>query len=124
VYGVVIRTRRSRPYNVGRYAVAERSDWDDKELAHPVEDILRYGEPDWTTCDWHGVWVTDRRSNGSYGKIAYRYFERDDEDEEHYGPQFWVRWFSNPPDIKRGSASLVRAEHLKLLAVTPQPWFQ
>ncbi len=79
-------------------------------------------ESDWTECDWHGVWVTDIRSKGSYGRIAYR--------DNFFGdlsdlvePMFWVRWFYNPPDDKRGSASLVGAENLKLLPVKPEPWF-
>ncbi len=76
---------------------------------------------DWTTCDWHGVWVTDTRSKGSYGKIAYR--NMDPETDTLLG-MFWVRWFYNPPDDKRGSASLVDVEHLKLLPVAPEPWFQ
>ncbi len=102
-----------------------RSDWPlglDPGL-HGANIDPYVGQDNWTTCDWHGVWVTDIRSKGSYGKVAYRYFQDDDEDEERYGPQFWVRWFYNPPDDKRGSASLVGAEHLNLLPVKPEPWF-
>ncbi len=73
-------------------------------------------ESNWTECDWHGVWVTDIRSPGSYGRIAFR-------ENPVREVRFWVRWNSNPPDIKRGSASLVDVEHLKLLPVKPEPWF-
>ncbi len=77
--------------------------------------------PDWTECDWHGVWVTDIRSPGSYGRIAYLSMA---EGIDVPQPHFWVRWVYNPPDpTKRDSASLVDVEHLKLLPVAPEPWF-
>ncbi len=73
------------------------------------------GQDNWKKCDWHGVWVTDIRSPGSYGRVAYR--------DPLFETMFWIRWVYNPPDDKRGSASLVDVEHLKLLAVKPEPWF-
>ncbi len=83
--------------------------WKPNELSYTVD------EDDWTTCDWHGVWVSDIRNPGSYGRIAYR--------DDLFETMFWVRWVYNPPDIKRESANLVGAENLKLLPVTPEPWF-
>ncbi len=125
VYGVVIRTKRSRSYNAERHDVAERSNWDvlnekwRNASATQVEmfanELRKFRQDDWTTCDWHGVWVTDIRSPGSYGRIAYR--------DPLFRDQFWIRWASNPPDIKRESANLVGVENLKLLPVAPEPWF-
>lgn len=64
----------------------------------------------------HGVWVSDTRFPGSYGRIAFR------ESED----QFWVRWnkTSNEAAIKlKTAASCVNVKDLRLLAVQPDPWF-
>ena len=74
-------------------------------------------------CNWHGVWVSDITAPGSYGRIAYRYYHDDDEDEERYGPQFWVRWNVYAKGDKRDSAALHDVKSLKLLPVEPEPWF-
>ncbi len=75
-------------------------------------------ETNWTLCDWHGVWVTDIVTPGSYGRIAYRCYY--DDDEKH---SFWVRWVRYAKGDKRESAGLHDVHSLKLLPVAPEGWF-
>ena len=66
-------------------------------------------------CDWHGVWVSDINMKGSYGRIANR--------DDMFYDMFWVRWVRYAPGDKRESAAVHDVLRLKLLPVTPEPWF-
>jgi len=63
----------------------------------------------------HGVWVSDLRFKGSYGRIAFN------EDQNRY----WISWTNNGHGSAKlqKSASLVDDTDLKILPVTPDPWF-
>jgi hypothetical protein len=66
-------------------------------------------------CDWHGAWVTDITAPGSYGRIANR--------DDLFDDMFWVKWEVYAKGDKRASAALHDVRSLKLLPVTPEPWF-
>ncbi len=62
----------------------------------------------------HGVWVSDTKFKGSYGRIAYR----------QNSDQYWVRW--NRHGGARGTGESASCEYttdLRMLAVTPDPWY-
>ena len=74
----------------------------------------------WNECDWHGVWVSDISSPGSYGRIAHLDY---DPDFPQAPIAFWVRWDVYAKGDKRASASRNDVRSLKLLPVEPEPWY-
>lgn len=64
----------------------------------------------------HGVWVSDMRFPGSYGRIAFRETKT----------SYWISWNKARKDASiklQTAASCVEVEHLKMLPVEPDPWF-
>jgi len=66
--------------------------------------------------DLHGIWVSDTTDKGSYGRVAFA-------EDLH---NVWVVWHKHLTVLKKTSRSASRADptDLKVLPVTPEPWFK
>jgi hypothetical protein len=70
--------------------------------------------PDLSPNKLHGLWVSDRRDRGSYGRIAYA--------EQDY--TVWVLWNKHHGNIKgRQAAGRLPIFDMILLGVQPEPWY-